>query len=372
MDQRIAFVETKSSVYGGQKALLARCKELDRLGTNYYIIHPFSESEFLKQARSLGVSGNIIRPAYKCANWTRVVQCLFITYQLLKLSRNRTVDIIHTDAFDSAYIVGALRMLGVGKHMRTVFTIRSERYLRFNWIDRFLVRRLDRLCTNSHYSQRAIARASGIDTRRILVTYTPIDFTALLTKPAYRNYSFSRSSITLGYMGSLEPRKRLDRFIAFGERLALQSDFPDVRLHVYGTPKQAHASEVRSASVDLATPNSCSFHGYKTPSEAAAQVDILFCPFEHEPLGRVVAEFLYMGIPVIAMDCGGLREAGCGYAWMLDATTEDKLYQQFEEAVRTILHNGRFDDERLGLMRSALTNRFGASEVVKRELASYR
>jgi glycosyltransferase involved in cell wall biosynthesis len=374
----ILFIETKNAVYGGQKALLARCGELDRLGISYLIIHPYASSEFLRQYKEKSLAGRIFRPKKNFINNIEIFRILFIVDYIIKITRNFPIEVIHLEAFDSAYIVAILKKLHFLPQLLTVFGISSERYFRFNKIDRVLLRWLDRYATNSEFSKSMIAQNGGINASDISVCYSPIAFSALeqyLTIEV-KNLSSSRryGQAIIGYVGSFDQRKRLDRFVDFCAALKIKRPNCALRFKIYGSPKNSQQKRfletVKKQIARAHLENTFIFHSYASIDSIAGAIDVLFCPYENEPFGRVVPEFLFMGVPVVITNDGGLPEAGCGEATMLEGATEADMRTDFVTKMEQWL-DGTLTSPEPAKLRSKLIDMFGVKTVVERELTVY-
>lgn len=370
-NKEILFVETKATVFGGQKALLARCGELDHLGIGYQVIHPHYNSDFSNQYCDLALRGELISPT---RNLNKFLQALYILNKLTSSRFMRGIKTIHCDAFDSAYLVAGLRKLGYHKHNHIIFTVRSERYLRFTAIDRFLLKSFNKILTNSNFSRKNISDAAGIPENEITVTASPINFSSL---PTHTTSDYSGADpVTIGYVGSFDKRKQLERFINHG--LALILDKPERRFEfqMFGEPKTEEQKKLKARMEALITASDATdqfhFSGYCPTEKISHKIDVLYCPFDNEPLGRVVPEFLYMGVPVIAHDSGGLSEAGCGYAYMVHGKTESQLRDAFLNAIDCVLTTPENSEIELHEMRQTLISRFGRAAIVSAELSEYR
>lgn len=364
----VMFVESKKTVFGGQKALLARCSELRSRGVGFTILHPYFDSAFTRLAERMGLLDSVLRPKARNPR----IPMLSLLLQIIRSCASLKPTHIHLDAFDSAYICIVLRCMCLIGGPQMVFTIRSERFLRFNSIDRVLLPLFDHLATNSEYSARSIAQNARIDKDRINVTYSPIDLDKLTQ--LNKVYIKPLRSLSIGYFGSMEPRKRLDRFV-FLALSALENLEKDVRLemHIYGDAKEKQQAERLVAIRDLITDRGLNgqftFHGYSDLGKAASTMDVLLCPYDNEPLGRVVPEFLWLGVPVIVNDSGGMLEAGMGAAIPLRGTESEKSVA-FVETLRQFVENP--DSLSVSLKtREALFSRYAASNVVNQEVQLY-
>lgn len=364
----IVFLETKATVFGGQKALLARCNILDSMGISYSILHPFPESEFGRQFENGAYKGKLIRPNRRL---NRTLQLMWASLHVVRFGR-RDECIFHLDAFDSAYLVIFLKMLTLGFRAPTVFTIRSERFLRFGFIDRLLLPKFDAINTNSYWSLDRISVSGSLNKDKVSVCYSPIDFHLINVEDHSNNRETSR--VTIGFVGSFEPRKKLDRFIDFSIALARRATNIDFHFNIYGSPKgpQQFVCEQSARTAVEASGYAARFNfmGYREISSIAQSVDLVFCPFENEPFGRVVAELLYAGVPVICMGGSGMAEAGLGRAIELNGYSEHDLQEEFADCVLRF-----FGDMRPKIdwktLREELQRKFGAPDVVAREVEIY-
>lgn len=361
----ILFVETKSTVFGGQKALLARCAELDRRGVEYTVVHPYDKSIFADQYINSKCKGTLVKPS-RSGNLFR--RAAFISASVIRICRKSSVDLIHLDAFDSAYVCALLKVIGLVGSVPLVFTVRSERYVRFNIIDKIFLKIFSRIATNSEYSASLISANGGVARPEISVTYSPIDFDGI--KQPARGAGMTDRIFRIGYFGSLDRRKRLDKFIDFASRLSATA-VGKFEFYVYGLAKTkdqiAFLEEIRKKISAAALEAQITFRGYGSVSEAAGEIDVLFCPFDNEPLGRVVPEFLYAGCPVVVVDKGGLVEAGLGHAIVLEPAREES---HFEEIIGEFVAGVR-DRETPEDARLQLREFFSSSAVVDREFRVY-
>jgi glycosyltransferase involved in cell wall biosynthesis len=263
-------------------------------------------------------------------------------------------DIVHLDAFDACYLVCAFRLLGGLKKAVVVFTLRSDRYHRFNFVDRFFLSHVNRLVTNSDYSRREIFERTGI---AALVHYSPIDLRMLSdrVKALDSKSTPPKTRRTISYVGALEPRKNLSFFIDVAE--ALLSDSDHYEFHVYGLAKSDEGLRYLDRAKSKLTVKGAAavhFKGYVPVAEAIHATDVLLCPFINEPMGRVVPEFLYCGRKVVVSSSGGLTEAGLGYA----ATYDGDSLESCLSAIRNLDFadlGGSFDRDLEPMKRELLT-----------------
>lgn len=338
----VTFVEPKLDVYGGQHALIQRCIYLrDHTNLGFEIVHTTSSSRFYSTAVRAGLGKNIRLVGEK--SHSRIFKLFAVAWHLGR-SQPR---IVHLDGFDSCYLACALKAVRLLRSY-LIFTVRSDRYNHFKWWDKLLLSYVDELVTNSEYSRGQILKSLGRDA---LVHYSPIDLERILEEVrATESCVDSHGKVVVAYVGSIEPRKRVDFFIRVANIIASRSD--RFVFHIYGQAKDKSGSELLSSSLKAVGAKALDriiIKGYTPISVAIAETDILVCPFIDEPLGRVVPEFLYAGRRVIVADSGGLEEAGCGFAEVFTHNDEEACAEIIMRDVRA---------QRLEIMRNALRERF--------------
>ncbi|MFL6137897.1 MAG: glycosyltransferase family 4 protein [Frankiaceae bacterium] len=108
----------------------------------------------------------------------------------------------------------------------------------------------------------------------------------------------------VGYLGRLDPRKGV-------EDVCHAAGSVDADFLVAGAPHLAPASYAGelAALAEAEAPGRVRFVGaVPSPWELLAGVDVLVVPSRREPWGRVAAEALMSGVPVVAAGTGGLPE----------------------------------------------------------------
>lgn len=131
-------------------------------------------------------------------------------------------------------------------------------------------------------------------------------FVATGTGPAKTEYGLA-SPVRLAAAGRLVARKNLA--VAVETVSTLRAEGVDVTLDVYGDGPERQA--IRTVIVDSGLNDQVRMHGYRGDWVArAASADIVLNLSEAEGFCIVVAEAMAAGLPVIAVDVGGIRDYG--------------------------------------------------------------
>lgn len=136
--------------------------------------------------------------------------------------------------------------------------------------------------------------------------------------PFKTNYAMG-SRLRLATAGRLAARKNLALMI---EALATLREDVDVRLDVYGDGPEKHAIE--ALLVEFGLQERVTLHGYCADwVRHATDADIFVNLSEVEGFCIVVAEAMLAGLPVIAVDVGGIRDYGRDGENMLKLSAPD-------------------------------------------------
>jgi glycosyltransferase involved in cell wall biosynthesis len=169
------------------------------------------------------------------------------------------------------------------------------------------------LVFNSAYTHAAFGQTWPA---RGVVSHPPVDVDVLLQRPLSAG-TRNGGDVTMGVVGQITPWKGQDDAIRI---LALiKESFPAARLRVIGSvvfpasqaayDNERFAGSLAELAHDLGVGDAVELAG---PTEdigsALAAVDVLLVPSWEEPFGRVVAEAMAAGVPVVATGRGGPAE----------------------------------------------------------------
>ncbi len=206
-----------------------------------------------------------------------------------------------------------------------------------------LARRAEAILTVSEYSKRSIVRKLGVPDSKVtaipngvnLRQFHPCDPTAIRAK-----YELPERYIL--FVGSLEPRKNLDRLLLAWSRL---TEFQDIQLVIAGPP--AGAAMARSS---IRPRRRTRFLGFVPDDDLPALYAgalLFIMPSLYEGFGLAVLEAMACGTPVITSQVGALPEVAGDAIMPIDPTSVEGM----TEAIRKLVLE---DDRRAVLRRKGL------------------
>lgn len=148
----------------------------------------------------------------------------------------------------------------------------------------------------------------------VAVLPNPIDINGIVDREIP-----SKPKFTIGYLGRLHPRKRVERLIyAFGE---LKEELKDCCLMIIGGGDEQYRKLLESEVKRLGLAN-VKFTGFLTGKEkddVITELSLLVVPSDFENFGNIVPEALVRGVPVIASKGMPWQElVGFHCGWWID------------------------------------------------------
>jgi glycosyltransferase involved in cell wall biosynthesis len=233
------------------------------------------------------------------------------TRELTAMLRGSRPAVLHTFNFHAnllGRVVGAaLRLPGIVASERSVESAKPRWRVR---CDRLTWRLAHRWTANAAAVADVLRARERIDARRIDVIPTGLDLARFEPRP--RDHAF-RAAHGLGEADRLVVCVgRLDRYKGHDNLLAafatLAHERPAARLLLVGDGRFRDAIAARARSAGLAA--QIRFSGALTDVRPAlAAADVFVQASEEEGLPGAVLEAMAMGVPVVATDVGGTREA---------------------------------------------------------------
>jgi glycosyltransferase involved in cell wall biosynthesis len=175
-------------------------------------------------------------------------------------------------------------------------------------------------------NSRATAHQPGLRhvARRVSTVYNGVDLTRFRPAPQLP------APPVIGMAAHLSPWKGHERFLRLVARL--RRDVPDLRARIaggeiYSTAGHAgYAQRLRDMIAELRLGDVCAFERIAPqdmPSWLQSLSILVHCPERPEPFGRVLAEALATGLPIVASNEGGVPEV-VGDAGVLAVPRDDE------------------------------------------------
>jgi glycosyltransferase involved in cell wall biosynthesis len=316
----ILFIENSVGLAGSTMSL---CSLLDYLDADLFEAHiALSRNE-----QEGYLLGHLRRPAHmtviapgvslRQASWAQRVldftqrRVPWLRGSVLRLRhwiKDRNIALIH---HNNGFDVGALLL----SYMLRVPLIAYQRGDEWNSpLVRWLAPRVTRYIANSEATKRNLV-SIGVPTRQIHVIYPPLDLAVFnltrrstLTRTAF---GVPESSPCFGIVGLLVAWKGQDVFLQAAKRVLEQ--VPDAYAFVIGgAPRGGRAYEemLRALAAELGIAERVIFTGFRSdvPDMLKLLHVVAHASVKTEPFGRVIAEAMAMGRPVVAAKAGGPTE----------------------------------------------------------------
>ena len=291
---RVLFVSPNSWMYGAERSLLLAVKGLAAQGVEPVVL---SRGPGLLVDTLIRENIPTYAESYFCRSFRRPFSYLAWLRRFAKIVHQVRPDVIHCNDRDpSQFVVPVAWWSGVPFvcHVRNMTTASSWQLhtgLSY-WADRYVA--------NSEAMQDDLVR-HGYDGTRIVRIYNPVD-TSLFDLTRDRE-----TTPTIGIVGQIEPRKGHDSLFS---ALVSLSDL-DWRCAVFGdlTESQDYTEKLHDQLRAGGLSDRVDWAGYISDLDRIyVMIDVLAVPSVREPFGRVAAEAMASGIPVVAFAVDGLKE----------------------------------------------------------------
>jgi glycosyltransferase involved in cell wall biosynthesis len=271
----------------------------------------------------------------------------------------RQYDVVHTH-LAKAGILGRLAARWAGVPI-IVHTVHGPSFPDSKgWGQRRLFQQLERWASRYTHANVYVGKElrqqyleAGIGTReRSCVIYTGREFghflKARLQNPTERQarrakLGFPAEDILIGYVARVVPSK--GHIYAIRAAQQLKDRFPRMRFFFIGQanlPSEQHYKNILLAEVrQRGLQDHVIFHEYQDDIQNYYAIfDIFILPSLYEGLPNVVLEAAVMGLPVVAFDCGGVREILGDQACLAPRGDLETFSQRLEEALTRIKSGG--------------------------------
>jgi glycosyltransferase involved in cell wall biosynthesis len=308
-------------------------------------------------------------PCFSCEAKARAEYALALLRLVSFLSKAR-VEILHTHLFDPS-VVG----LTAGVVARTPLRVLTRHYSDYHTrIDRPWHVRLDRLCTrlshgviavSQHTSQHLIG-VEGAPPDKVHTILNGIDFDRVRVPDPEASQrlrgEFGADSANLLLIAArIHPEKGYDILLNAMPMIQRNGGRPSLLLVAGAGPLEAHYREMaRSLGIE----KHVRFLGFRQDLPALMKAaDVFLLPSVAEAFGLVLAEALYLGVPVIASRVGGIPE-------IIDDGVDGILVppgnaESLAAAVTSLLAHPERRQALAGAGRDKVVQRFKFSDMVR-------
>jgi glycosyltransferase involved in cell wall biosynthesis len=226
-------------------------------------------------------------------------------WKLYLLLRREKPDILHSHLFATsclARLVG--RAAGIRRFAVTLHRIEYPRVEPL--IERFFARLTTLYITDSHAAADNLSRKLGISRDDIQVIYNGIDYTEFENAPnreqARRKLGATPSEFIIGIVAHLVPAKGISFFL--NALAGVRQKVGDLRVLIVGDG--VLRSELEDEADRLFPPGVIHFLGQRGDlALLLSAMDLLVLPSSWEGFGLILAEAMYMRVPVITTSDGG-------------------------------------------------------------------
>jgi len=303
--RRVLYISPGTDLGGGEISLLTLVRNLNRHDYDPAVL-VYGDGRLLERANELDCAVHVLTPP------GHVRQPAFVLSLAGLIARER-IDIVHVNTLDiraglAAKLAGR-RLVG---HLRVIFPATV--------VDRLFARMADRVITVSNAVATWFRRAVHYHRRNLVTVYNGIDLAPQALDPSQWRPLDKRGPL-VGYVGRIDPWKGVDVFLRAARQV--RERCPDVRFLVVGDPgpsveEQEYSRELRRIVRKMGLQAEVTFTGFRPdPLAVIADLDVLVVPslelrtplgIKTEGFGRVAAEGLAAGTPVVASKVGGLPE----------------------------------------------------------------
>ncbi|MCP5426858.1 MAG: glycosyltransferase [Chromatiaceae bacterium] len=227
--------------------------------------------------------------------------------RLKKILSSESPDIVHLHSRRGADLLGGLAARWAG--VKTVVSRRVDNPEPRWWVG-LKYRLFDRVITISEGIRRVLL-SEGLPPGCVVCVHSAVDTRLYAGQQCDRNwlngqFQLDRDSLVVAVVAQLIPRKG-HRFLLQALPVLLDS-FPGLRLLVLG--KGSSETDIRSQISDLGLSGKVIMGGFRDDLERIFPcLDLLIHPALMEGLGVSLLQAAAAGVPIVAVDAGGVPEA---------------------------------------------------------------
>jgi len=292
---RVMFITPHGNlIYGGEKSLLLLMRELRQRNVHVTVVCP-EIGVFINLLKSEDIE-TVICPICNLLKRT-IFSYLNSVLRLWDIVRKVKPDIIHCNSATVAQIaIPVARLLGIP----TVVHLRND--LTRQGAKRYLVTKTSAVIANSSFTGADLINCIAQHKRHVI--HNPIEI------PARTVLAHDTDRSLVLFVGQICHHKGVNTFIQIASKLKnhpLKPKFVilgDEPYHAKG-----YLKEIKKMAEELGVLSIIEFAGHVTDiDEYYQKATVVIVPSKKEPFGRVAAEAMMAGLPVVASRVGGLPE----------------------------------------------------------------
>ncbi len=259
---------------------------------------------YADQLRSAGHSVTVLLDVDKHAPIT-LRRLWLASWRLYRYLRQESPDILHAHLFATSVLGRIIGKLAGVKHI--VVTMHRIEYPRFQpWVERLLRPLTDGYITDSHAAAGRLSRALGVPRDQITVIYNGIDRDEFSSPPAREDaragLDIPESTFVMGVIAHLYEEKGHDFLLRSLARI--KDSLGDFQLLVVGDGYLRQDLEEKASR--WFPEGNVRFLGQRGDlANLLAAMDLFILPSSWEGFGIILAEAMYMRVPVITTSDGG-------------------------------------------------------------------
>ncbi|ROP20133.1 glycosyltransferase family 4 protein [Vibrio crassostreae] len=297
----IMYLSECNDMGGAEHSLyrLMKCCVSD--GHNVYLVSP-PHGKLKDLALGLGVNHiSYDFPALNNINKFVLVKNIirFLVYFLIILSR-KNIDILHSNTIRTRFY-----LFFISKINKKIKTIAHIRDIQKNPYQDTLLKNIDYTIAISQAVYDSL-NVKNNNFNKVKIIHNGVE--DLKNEIINKEFIDNRNNFKIGIVGRIESWKRQDLFV--DAALDLLYRRKDCEFYIVGDCIKKEHLEYKSKVVTLINnnPNIHLVGHVDNPFDYMNMLDIIVCPSENEPFGRVVIEAMSLGKPVIGSDSGGIIE----------------------------------------------------------------
>ncbi|RIK80617.1 hypothetical protein DCC62_03265 [candidate division KSB1 bacterium] len=214
------------------------------------------------------------------------------------------------------------------QHPAKYVAVRIRRLIRWLLFVNFLRRRAVLVLVNSNFLKSVGQREYGLSDEKLLITRSGLDASLETERLERARKGTQRDELfTIGFVGRLDPRKRLDRLLQAVAPLVHAGS--RLRVLIAGDGDLRRPLEQLAVSLDIAAV--VEFLGTRrNPYDVLSLCDLFVLPSDNEAFSNAALEAMFAGVPVAVF------KDGCGTAEIIASHQNGFLVGDIEELQKLI------------------------------------